>query len=200
MNILGKISTAVLLVITGIGATLVVTALVPWLVPWAHKSQSESSLVVTALECTEEVSLLSVGVQGITEARESAILFGFTLPGGDKARFIQYEFDLKLRLDGSQVEIAETGDHSYSLTIPGFIVIGNSQPHSVTAVEDNGIINWATADVDELDTVNEVLNADELADLIAYNWDLLEDQTKLFYGSIIRSIDPTIEVAFVFTD
>ncbi|WP_062526642.1 hypothetical protein [Demequina rhizosphaerae] len=200
MNIVGRIATGAVLVVAGVGLASAASAYAPGLVPWGDTSTSESSLVVTAIERTEEVSLLTLGVEGITSDTTSKELFGITVPGSEKSKYIKYSFDLKLGVDGSQVAIAETGENAFTLTIPEFIVIGNSEPHFETAVEDNGILSWATADVDALDTVNQVLNADEFEDYIASNEDVLRDQTEFFYGSIIRGIDPAIDVDFVFAD
>lgn len=199
MSVVGKISTALVLIGIGVGVTIVLGMLVPG-VPWSSKSSSDSSLVITAIERTEQVALLSVGVQGITERRESRELFGFEVPGSDRASFIQYSFDLKMGIDGSQVTIEETGDNSFTLTIPEFTVIGSDRPHFETIVEDNGVLSWVSADIDELDVANEILNDDKLEEYVDKYDDLLRDQTEQFYGAIITSIDPDFDVDFVFSD
>ncbi|MDN4475807.1 hypothetical protein QQX09_08050 [Demequina sp. SYSU T00192] len=200
MNIVGKIATGTVLVVAGVGLASAASAYAPSLMPWGDQSSSENSLVITAIERTEEVSLLSVGIEGIEEERRSKELLGVVIPGSEKSKFIKYSFTLKLGLDGGDVTIDETGENEYTLTIPEFIVIGNSEPHFETATESNGLLSWATADIDELDTVNEVLNAKEFDEAIESNQDVLQDQTQFFYGNIIRAIDPTIEVEFVFAE
>jgi hypothetical protein len=197
MNVIGKISTALVLVALGGVLVLGAGALVPGL-PWSSASSSDSSLVVTAIERTEEVSLLTVGVQGITEARESKEIFGITVPGSERAKFIQHEFNLKLGIDGSQVTIEETGDNEFTLTVPRFIVIGHDELDIDTVVEDNGILSWVSSDISESEETEKVLSADALAEYVVKYDDLLRDQTEFFYSSIIRSIDPTIDLVFVY--
>jgi len=197
MNVIGKISTALVLVALGGVLVLGAGALVPGL-PWSSASSSDSSLVVTAIERTEEVSLLTVGVQGITEARESKEIFGITVPGSERAKFIQHEFNLKLGIDGSQVTIEETGDNEFTLTVPRFIVIGHDELDIDTVVEDNGILSWVSSDISESEETEKVLSADALAEYVVKYDDLLRDQTEFFYSSIIRSIDPSIDLEFVF--
>lgn len=200
MSVIGRISTAVVLVLVGGGIALGISTLAPGLFPWSTHSTSESSMVVTALERTEEVALLSAGIQGITEERTSKELFGITIPGGEKAKFIQYEFILKLGIDGADVEISEIGENSYKITIPEFKVIGNSDPVFETVVEDNGVLSWATAETSENDVENKILADENLAQFIPDYEDVLRDQAEHFYWSILRSVDPTIDVTFEFAE
>ncbi|WP_156165535.1 hypothetical protein [Demequina rhizosphaerae] len=200
MSVVGKISTAVLLVLLGVGITVGLGTVAPALAPWSSEGSTDSSVVVTAIERTEEVSLLSAGIEGVTDATETGKLFGREVPWSEKTKYIKYTFNLKMGIDGSAVTIENTGDNAYTLTVPEFKVIGNSEPHFETVVEDNGILSIGTEEVSESEVHNEVLNADELAKYIASYEDLLRDQTEFFYGNIIRAIDPTIEVEFVFSE
>ena len=197
MNVVKKIGKALALIAVGGAVVLGLGFLVPGL-PWSSASMRDSSLVVTAIERTEEVSLLSVGVQGITEARESKEIFGITVPGSEKAKFIQHEFNLKLGIDGSEVSIEETGDNEFTLTIPRFIVIGHDELDVNTVVENNGILSFVSADISENEETERVLSDAALAEYVVKYDDLLRDQTEFFYSSIIRSIDPTIDLEFVY--
>jgi hypothetical protein len=47
--------------------------------------------------------------------------------------------------------------------------------------------------------VNEILNDDARQTYIASNQELLEEQTKTFYDSLITSIDPTVTTTFEFS-
>jgi hypothetical protein len=53
--------------------------------------------------------------------------------------------------------------------------------------------------VDMVDMVNEILNDDARQTYIASNQELLEEQTKTFYDSLITSIDPAVTTTFEFS-
>ena len=86
----------------------------------------------------------------------------------------------------------------FSLAIPRFIAIGHGELDIDTVVEDNGILSWVSSDISESEETEKVLSAGALAEYIVRYDDLLRDQTEFFYSSIIRSIDPTIDLVFVY--
>lgn len=169
-----------------------------WLSPLGIESESHDSQVVNAIERTQEVSLLSLGIQGIKEESRSAEVWGQSIPGTGESVFLQYEFAAKLGLDGGEVRVRETGESTYLITIPDFIFIGYDEPTFKVAVEDDGVLSWATPDIDQVEMVNEILNDDARDTYIASNQELLEDQTKVFYDRLITSIDPRAETTFAF--
>jgi hypothetical protein len=70
------------------------------------------------------------------------------------------------------------------------------------ATEDGGVLSWAVPDIDKVDMVdmvNEILNDDARQTYIASNQELLEEQTKTFYDSLITSIDPAVTTTFEFS-
>lgn len=169
-----------------------------WLSPFGIESESRDSQVIHAVERTQEVSLLSLGIQGITEEERSRTAFGVRIPGSEEKTFLRYEFKGKLGIDGAAVEVTKTGEKSYLISVPEFIFIGYEEPAFDVAVEDDGVLSWATPDIDELKMVNEILDDDAQRAYIESNEDLLEEQTRVFYNSLISSIDPDIVTRFEF--
>lgn len=169
-----------------------------WLSPIGITSESHDSQVVRAIERTQEVSLLSLGIQGIKQENRSAEIFGKRVPGTGEKVFLQYNFDAKLGIDGAKVKVAKIGERAYIVSVPEFTFIGYDEPTFKVAVEDGGALSWATPDIDKLEMVNEILNDDARKEYIASNQDLLKEQTKSFYDSLIKSIDPAVVTTFEF--
>lgn len=167
--------------------------------PFGINSESHDSQVITAIERTQEVSLLSLGIQGIKEEKESATVFGTNIPGTGESVFLQYNFKAKLGIDGAKVKVTKTGEKAYLITVPEFIFIGHAKPTFKVAVEDGGVLSWATPDIDKLKMVNEILHDDGQQKYLADHEDFLADQTKVFYTSLITSIDPDAVTKFEFT-
>lgn len=169
-----------------------------WLSPLGFDSESHDSQVIQAMERTQEVSLLSLGIQGIKEEDGCAKAFGNCIPGTGETVFLQYNFTAKLGIDGAQVKVTKTGESAYLISVPEFQFIGYDEPTFKVAVEDGGVLSWATPDVDQVEMVNEILNDDARETYLTSNEELLEEQTKVFYDSLITSIDPGIETKFEF--
>ena len=170
-----------------------------WLSVVGIKSESHDSQVIQAIERTQEVSLLRLGIQGIKEKDQSAEIFGKSIPGTGRKVFLQYNFDAKLGVNGAQVKVTKTGENAYLISVPEFIFIGYDEPTFKVAVEDGDVLSWATADIDKVAMVNEILNDDARKTYLTSNEDLLQDQTKTFYDSLITSIDPALVTTFEFS-
>lgn len=169
-----------------------------WLSPLGISSGSHDSQVVRAIERTQEVSLLSLGIQGIKQENRTAKVFGKSVPGTSEKVFLQYNFDAKLGIDGAKVKVTKTGAQTYVVSVPEFSFIGYAEPTFTVAAEDGGALSWVTPDIDKVQMINEILNDDARKEYIASNQDLLKDQTKVFYDSLIKSIDPAVETTFKF--
>jgi hypothetical protein len=169
-----------------------------WLSPLGIESESHDSQVIHAIERTQEVSLLSLAIQGIKEKDQSAEIFGRSIPGTGERVFLQYNFEAKLGVDGAEVKVTKTGKSAYLISVPEFRFIGYDEPTFKVAVEDGGVLSWATPDIDQVEMVNEILNDDARQTYLASNEELLKEQTKVFYDSLITSIDPAIVTTFEF--
>lgn len=193
-----RLLTLFLAMILAIGAFTVVKNL-GWLSPLGIKSESHDSQVIQAIERTQEVSLLSLGIQGIKQEDKCAEAFGKCIPGTGETVFLQYNFTAKLGIDGAEVAVTKTGKDAYQISVPKFISIGFDQPTFKVAVEDGGVLSWVTPDIDTTEVVNEILNDDARQTYITTNEDFLKDQTKVFYDSLITSIDPAAKTTFEFS-
>ena len=169
-----------------------------WLSPLGIESESHDSQVIYAIERTQEVSLLSLGIQGIKEEDRSAEIFGKSVPGTGVKVFLQYNFKAKLGIDGAHVKVTKTGTSAYLISVPAFSFIGYDAPTFKVAAADGGVLSWATPDIDRVEMVNEILNDDARQTYISSNKELLKDQTKTFYDSLITSIDPAAVTTFEF--
>ncbi len=161
-------------------------------------SSTSNSQVIQAVERTQEVSLVSLHVQGLKDEKRSRTVFGKALPGTSEKVFLQYAFDAKLGIDGSAVEVTPTGEQSYRITIPEFTFIGYEEPTFKVAVEDGSLLSWTTPDIDKVEMINEILNGEERQTYIESNAETLEDQARTFYESLLTSIDPDISTTFEF--
>ncbi len=172
---------------------------------FAQETETTHSKVVKAVQAEEQVVLMSQAIEGITESRRQAQLFGRNVPFTDRTSFIQYSYKAKLGLEGKEVTIDEVGQvggeaeaAKYLITVPEFVFIGHSDEQFRTAVEDNGILSWTTDDIDAAALVTDILNDDRKQQSIDDNREFLEQQAESFYGAIVKSVDPEAEVEFAF--
>lgn len=170
-----------------------------WLSPIGIDSESRDSQVIYAIERTQEVSLLSLIIQGIKSEEQNAEVFGTSIPGTGEAVFLQYNFTAKLGVDGAEVDVTKTGESAYLVSVPEFIFIGYDEPTFKVAVEDGGVLSWATSDIDQVEMVSEILNDDARETYLESNEELLQEQTQVFYDSLITSIDPSIKTTYEFS-
>lgn len=162
------------------------------------ESETLNTQVTNAIDRTREVALMSLGIQGIERRTGKSTFFGVDIPGSERALFLQYEFTGKLGIDDEDVTIEKTGEKEYTIHIPEFIFIGFSDPHFEVAVEDNGVLSWATPSIDTTEMTNSILNDEALQKHVDKNVELLTEQAQAFYGGIIAGIDPAIELKFEF--
>ena len=160
--------------------------------------ESRNSEVISAVTREQQVVLLSLGIQGIDVEKDNADLWGWDVPGTGRASFLQYTFDAKLGIEGEAVAIERTGERSYLVTIPEFVFIGHDNESFETVVEDNGVLSFATAEIDTAAAITDILDSDTKAEYLEKNADLMRDQAEVFYGGIIRGIDSSLEVEYEF--
>lgn len=166
--------------------------------PTDTRSDSRNAQVVDAVTRTEQVALLSLGIQGIAEETRTTTIFGMDVPGSGRALFLQYSFTAKLGLDGEDVRIEQTGEDEFTISIPEFIFIGHDDVGFKLAVENNGVLSWVTPEIDRLEMVNRILDDDAQREHLRSQEGILQDQARSFYTGIIKGIDPTIRVTFDF--
>lgn len=182
----------------GIGAFAVSRDL-GWLSPFGINSETSDSQVITAIERTQEVSLVSLGIQGLMEENKCQEAFGKCIPGSTETVFLQYNFDAKLGIDGANVEVTKTGEDAYLISIPKFRFIGYDEPTFKEATQDGGFLGFITEDIDRVEMVNKILDDEAQAEYVATNEGILKDQTKLFYDGLITSVAPDATTTFEFS-
>ena len=170
-----------------------------WLTPFGISSDSDDSQVIRAIERTQEVALVSLGIEGIKEEQRNREVFGVDVWGSTEKVFLRYGFTAKLGLDGEEIEVTKKDDGSYLISVPEFTFIGYDEPDFQVAAEDGGVLRWVTPDIDPLEMVNEILNDDARYEYVASNQDVLQAQTKVFYDSLIKSIDASIVTEYEFS-
>lgn len=79
-----------------------------------------------------------------------------------------------------------------AISVPEFMFIGYDQPTFKVATEDGGVLSWVTPEIDKVEMVNKILDDDARQTYVSSNSEVLKDQTKAFYNTLIASIDPAI--------
>ena len=146
----------------------------------------------------QEVALTSLRIEGLERADSEGNLFGLALEAGDRTKYIEFGFNAKLGVDGSKVDIVANGEHAYTVTVPEFIFIGHSDEHFEDPIEDNGILSWLTPQISETEMINKILSVERKDKWVASSLQLLKDQFEVFYGTIIKSVDPDATLTFEF--
>lgn len=182
----------------GIGAFAVVRDL-GWLSPFGIGTETNDSQVITAVKRTQEVSLVSLSIQGLMEENKCSEVLGKCVPGSTETVFLQYNFTAKLGIDGAEVKVAKTGEDAYLISVPEFSFIGYDEPTFEVATEDGGVLDFITEDIDQVEMVNKILNDEAQAKYVASNEELLKDQTEVFYDGLIKSVAPDATTTFEFS-
>ncbi|MCC3277831.1 hypothetical protein LJ754_01465 [Arthrobacter sp. zg-Y40] len=165
---------------------------------FTSSSNERDSQVVQSVTSIQEVALLSLHIEGLARDERNREILGVAIPASEKTTLIQYKFDAKLGIDGSQVKIEPTGPGSFRVTIPEFIGIGFDDPVFEDALESNNALSWLAPPAVQTRMINNILSDENKQKYISENEAELKDQAKSFYSGIITSIDPEITVAFDF--
>ncbi len=166
--------------------------------PVSRETETADTRVIHAISRTEQVALLSLGIQGIEKKTEKTSFFGVDIPGSERALFLQYTFRAKLGINGEEVKVEQTGENEFTVSVPAFIVIGHDDVTFSLAAEDNGVLSWVTPEIDTIEMTNEILSDGARQEYIESNEDLLREQAEAFYRGIVHGIDPTVDLKFEF--
>ncbi len=154
--------------------------------------------MVQAVTRVQEVALLSLHIEGVARHESNGEILGVAVPASEKTTLIQYKFDAKLGIDGSQVKIEPTGPESFRVTIPQFIGIGFDDPEFEEPLESNNPLSWLAAPAVQTRMMNNVLSDENKQKYVTQNEEALKDQAKAFYPGIIASVDPEVTLDFEF--
>ncbi len=165
------------------------------------KITSVDRQVIDAVESKEEVVLLALGIEGIHTAEyDGTNFFGLTIPGTERVKFLQYSFDGKLGLNGADVAIEASNEHTYRVVVPAFEFIGFDDPEFKAAIDKNGVLSWFSPELSETLIINEILSPDHQHEYVIKYDELLRAQATQFYTNIITSIDPEAIVNVEFSE
>jgi hypothetical protein len=154
--------------------------------------------MINALTRDEQVVLLSLGIQGISEGNDRTDFNGWEIPGTERASFMEYGFTAKVGIAGQDVVIEQIGENEYRVSIPEFIFIGHDDATFRLVTEKNGALSWVTPPIDPVEMVNDVLDDEAKGQYIEGNRDILRDQTMAFYNGIIHGVDPEFVINYEF--
>jgi len=163
-------------------------------------SNEHDSQVIRYATPEQEVSLLSLHIQGVARHDSSGQILGVAVPASERTTLIQYRFDAKLGIDGSRVEIKPNGTGSLRVMIPEFIGIGFDNPVFEDAIESNDTLSWLAPPAVQTRMINNILSDENKHEYIAQSEVALKEQAKVFYSAIIASVDPEIRIDFEFAD
>ena len=165
---------------------------------FTSSSNERDSQVVQSVTRIQEVALLSLHIEGVARQENNREILGVAIPASEKTTLIQYKFDAKLGIDGSQVKIEPTGPGSFRVTIPEFIGIGFDDPVFEDPLESNNALSWLAPPAVQTRMINNILSDENKQEYISQNEEALKEQAQAFYSGIIASIDPEITVVFEF--
>ena len=166
--------------------------------PVTVEFETKITAVTRSLERQQKVVLLKLGIQGITEHNTKTKVWGMEIPGSGRTLFMQHTYDALLGVDGSLVTVTQTGENAIEVSIPEFIFIGYNNAEFKVVVEDNGAISFVTPEIDTATLITQVLDDKAKKQHIDTNLDLLRTQAETFYGSIIKGVDPNLQVTYKF--
>ena len=165
---------------------------------FSSSSNERDSQVVQAVTRVQEVALLSLHIEGVARNESNGEIFGVAVPESKKTTLIQYKFDAKLGIDGTQVKIEPTGPDSFRVTIPRFIGIGFDNPKFEDPLDSSEALSWLTPSAVQTRMMNNVLSDENKQKYITQNEAALMEQAKAFYSGIIASVAPDITLDFEF--
>lgn len=152
--------------------------------------------VVSSIQKEEQSVLLTLGVQGISEAKGIPPAMFKDFPLLHKARLMQYSMKAKLGVDA--VTIDATGDHTFVVTVPEFIWIGQDDLNIDRVFSDDGVLSAFTEQKSEVDQLNGIVDDALKQKHLEGNDQALRDQAEFYFTKLARSIDPDAELTFEF--
>lgn len=188
----------VVLVLGGLAVGVAAGLLTP---PWLASALGSQSVVrneqvVTFITKEEQTVLLTLGVEGVSDAKgiPPAVLRDFPLV--QKVRLVQYSMKAKLGVDA--VTIDATGDHEFVVKVPPFIWIGEADRKIERVISDDGVLSAFTEQKTESEQLNGIVDDDLKTKYLENNAEALRNQAEFHFTKLARSIDPDAELTFEF--
>ncbi|MGM7698469.1 hypothetical protein [Microbacterium sp. A84] len=163
-------------------------------------TEERSTQVIRSITREEQIILVTAGMTDIKSESDDQDFFGlFDIPFTERSVLVRYEYDAKFGIEGGDVSIEPVGDDAYRVSIPKFIFLGYDNPDFSIADEKNGVLSWATPEIDKNELIKSLLTDQAVAEHLEGLRPVLEEQAKSFYTNIITAIDPDATLQFTFT-
>lgn len=169
-------------------------------------AESRDTQVIRSIKGEEQVILVTAGMTDVKGENGDGLKLAigdwnlFTLPGSERSVLVRYEYDAKFGIEGKDVDIRQTGDNTYLVSIPEFIYLGYANPDLSIADEKNGLLSWTTPEIDKTDVFEALLSESFIEQHIDGFRPMLEQQAETFYTRIVHAIDPSITLEFEFAE
>ena len=162
-------------------------------------SSSSSIKVVETVEEIGEIATLQLSIVDVLDEQKATPFLGLVdLPGSTRKTLIKIEYDAKLGIDGTEVTITPKGKDAYEIRIPSFIFIGYDNLGEQFAIEQNGILSWTNPAIDKDELARKIFTAEHKQVLLKKYEEPLKTSTELFFIQLIKAIDPSAKVSFVY--
>lgn len=169
----------------------------------SNEGDVQSSSVVQYVKDAEEVVFLNAGIEKIVSKENNTNVFGlFNLPASQKKSIIVLKYIAKFGIK-SAPKITSNGEHKYTITLPKYEVIGielnKTQPYELYDTS-GGLLSLSTEDVDTGELVSKGLSTKEQTKYLkAYVKDITAS-AKNYYATLLKGVDPDIELTFKTTN
>ncbi len=188
----------VVLVLGGLAVGVAAALLTP---PWLASALGPQSVVrneqvVTFITKEEQTVLLTLGVEGISEAEGIPPEILKDVPVLKKVRLMQYSLTAKLGVDA--VTIDATGDHQFTVKVPPFTWIGEADTNIDRVISDDGVLSAFTAQMSESEQFNAIVDDELKNQYLSANDEALRNQAEFHFTKLAHSIDPDAELTFEF--
>ncbi|MGT2925815.1 DUF4230 domain-containing protein [Streptococcus cuniculipharyngis] len=164
-------------------------------------SQTTSSSVVQSIEKVKETVFLTAAIQQVETQKNKTTLFSrLDLPFTEKKAIIILNYQAKFGIKQA-IAIEQTGDNRYQVTVPKFDVIGveldKETPYQLYDASGQ-LLSLFTQNVDTGDLVTKTLSNKEQENYLTKYKGQIREAAQEYYQTLFKSIDPKIELDFVF--
>jgi hypothetical protein len=164
----------------------------------APQQTAVSSEVVKFVLPQQTVTLASLRIEGLERENKDGQVLGVPVDAADRTKYLIYKFDANVGLDGAQVEVDRTSDHSYSVKLPPFDFLSHSNIRFEDPIDDDGLLAFLTEEISQSEMTNRILSDAKKDKYVSNSIDTLKAQAEAFYSGIVKSVDPDATLTFEF--
>lgn len=170
------------------------------------KQSSDPKLQINSqvkyIEKVEEVVFLNAGIQKVIKASDSNKVFGVEIPFSKKTALIIMNYKAKFGIK-NKVNIKQSGEGSYIVTVPEFEVIGielaEKNPYELYDT-DGELLSLGTKDIDTAKLVSKGLSNKSQKQYLEQFGDAIKESATEYYKNLFASIDDSLRVKVEFKD